>query len=345
MQPKITLTDTHCHIHSVDYSLPITEVDAHNREAGVEYLLCVGCDAADSERAVRFVVDRPQAWASVGQHPHEAKFGAEPLEKLRVLVEQDRNLVAGDERRGSTRFFPQAVPRRGQKEGADRSAGPATASLRSDALSTPFSLSPARVSGTNVPAPPGSDTVESREGAERRQTAAHSRERGKIVAIGECGLDYFYGHSSKQDQEKALRYQIELALEYDLPMIFHVREAFDDFWPIFDDYQGIRGVLHSFTDSSTHLSKAIARGLYIGVNGIMTFTKIPEQLEVARHIPLDRLVLETDSPFLTPAPLRGTVNEPAHVLLVARFLSDLRQISLQEVALHTTSNARQLFSL
>ena len=129
-----------------------------------------------------------------------------------------------------------------------------------------------------------------------------------------------------------------------MPLIFHVREGFDDFWPIFDSYAGIRGVLHSFTDDSTNLSKAVTRGLYVGVNGIMTFTKIQEQLEVAKQIPLDRLVLETDSPFLTPVPLRGKVNEPAHVLLVARFLSDLRQISLQEVAQHTTTNARRLFS-
>ena len=261
------LTDTHCHIHSVDYPLSITEVYAHEREAGVGYLICVGTDAADSERAVNFVAARSHHWASVGQHPHEAKYGREPLYKLRRLVEQERDGVG---------------------------SGP--------------------------------------------------KER-KIVAIGECGLDYFYGHSSKKDQEAALRYQIELALEYDLPLIFHVREAFDDFWPILGDYSGVRGVLHSFTDDATNLSKAIARGLYIGVNGIVTFTKIPEQLEVARQIPLNRLVLETDSPFLTPVPLRGTVNEPAHVLLVARFLSDLRQISLQEVARRTTANARQLFSL
>jgi TatD DNase family protein len=282
MQPKNSLFDTHCHIHSVDYALPITEVDAHNVEAGVDYLVCVGCDAADSQRAVDFVADRPNNWASVGQHPHEAQYGMKPLKKLRELVELDRR----------------------------RSAPSSTSTVLGEA-----------------------------------ENGGEKASERKIIAIGECGLDYFYGHSSKEEQEMALRYQIELALEYDLPLIFHVREAFDDFWPIFDSYQGIRGVLHSFTDNSANLSKAIARGLYIGVNGIMTFTKIPEQLEVAKQIPSDRLVLETDSPFLTPVPLRGKVNEPAHVLLVARFLSELRQISLQEVAQQTTTNARQLFSL
>ena len=280
------LIDTHCHIHSVDYSTPVTEVDEHNAEAGVEYLICVGCDAADSERAVKFVQDRPNSFATVGQHPHEAQHGVGPLKRLRELVVQDR----------------------------------------SDASSSPFS------------APP--KTVGDEEGDERRQPGLR-----KIVGIGECGLDYFYGHSSKEDQEKTLRYQIELALEYDLPMVFHVREAFDDFWPIFDSYQGIRGELHSFTDDATNLSKALTRGLYIGVNGIMTFTKNDWQLEVTKAIPKDRLLLETDAPFLTPKPLRGNVNEPARVLLTARFLSDLRQEPLDELAQHTTTNARQLFSI
>ncbi len=215
----------------------------------------------------------------------------------------------------------------------------------SSTVSTP----PARAFGTNVPPSPGLNTVEARKvdessadekaiGIERRQPAA-----SKIVAIGECGLDYFYGHSTKQEQEKALRYQIELALEFDLPLIFHVRDAFDDFWPIFDSYQGIRGELHSFTDDATNLSKALTRGLYIGVNGIMTFTKNDWQLEVAKAIPSDRLLLETDAPFLTPKPLRGRVNEPARVLLTATFLSDLRQEPLEELAQHTTTNARHVF--
>lgn len=275
------LVDTHCHIHSADYPLPIPEVDAHDLEVGVTDVVCVGVDAADSERAVRFVADRPNSWASVGQHPHEAKEGMKSLGRIRSLVVAER------------------------------------------------------------PPQPVTDHVASRP--EEGARGAHQRQQ-KIVAIGECGLDYYYNYSSKKDQEKALRYQIELALECDLPLIFHVREAFDDFWPIFDSYRGVKGVLHSFTDSAAHLSKAVSRDLYIGVNGIMTFTKNPDQLEVARHIPLNRLVLETDAPFLTPAPLRGRVNEPAHVLLVATFLSDLRQLSLQEVAHHTTTNARQLFS-
>jgi TatD DNase family protein len=167
----------------------------------------------------------------------------------------------------------------------------------------------------------------------------------KVVAVGEIGLDYYYGHSEREDQIKALRFQIELALAHDLPIIFHVRDAFDDFWPIFDDYKGIRGVLHSYTDNFANFEQAMKRNLYIGINGIMTFTKVEEQLRVAKAVPLQKILLETDAPFLTPKPFRGTVNEPAHVRLVTEFLADLRNESIEDLATQTTRNAQTLFSL
>lgn len=168
--------------------------------------------------------------------------------------------------------------------------------------------------------------------------------RTKIAGVGECGLDYFYGHSSKSEQETALRFQIELALQHELPMSFHIRDAFDDFWPIFDEYAGIRGVVHSFTDSQEHLEKLLERGLYVGINGIATFTKNEEQKSMFKRIPLERMLLETDAPFLTPAPKRGSINEPANVLLVAKFLAELRGENLENIAATTTNNATVLFS-
>ncbi len=165
----------------------------------------------------------------------------------------------------------------------------------------------------------------------------------KVVAVGECGLDYYYNHSPKAEQQKMLRYQIELALENDLPIIFHVREAFDDFWPIFESYEGIRGVLHSFTDSAANMKKGIDAGLYIGVNGIATFAKDSEQLAVYKSIPLDRLLLETDAPFLTPVPHRGKTNEPQYIPNIAAFLAELREENVQTLADATTKNAEQLF--
>jgi len=170
-------------------------------------------------------------------------------------------------------------------------------------------------------------------------------EKPEVVAVGEIGLDYFYTHSSRETQIEALQVQIELALKHDLPIIFHVREAFDDFWPIFDNFHGIRGELHSFTDTKHNLEEGLRRGLYVGVNGISTFTKSEPQKEMFAAVPLKRLLLETDAPFLTPVPLRGKVNEPAYVMRIAEFHAQLRGISLEEIAALTTTNAEMLFAL
>ncbi len=167
----------------------------------------------------------------------------------------------------------------------------------------------------------------------------------KVVAVGECGLDYFYSHSPREDQEKVLRFQIELALEHNLPMIFHVREAFDQFWPIFDSYPGIRGVIHSFSAGEKELGHIVERGLYVGLNGIMTFAKSETQIGTARAVPLSQLLLETDSPFLTPAPFRNEVCEPRHVRTTAEFLAKLRGESLEELVSATTKNAQKLFGI
>jgi TatD DNase family protein len=167
----------------------------------------------------------------------------------------------------------------------------------------------------------------------------------KLVAIGEIGLDYFYTHSPQAIQIEALQAQIEVALKYDLPVIFHVREAFEDFWPIFDNFTGIRGELHSFTDTQQNLEAGLGRGLFVGVNGISTFTKDDAQKSMYKRIPLDRLLLETDAPFLTPVPLRGKVNEPAFVKNVAEYHARVRGLSLEEIAAATSANANALFAL
>lgn len=165
--------------------------------------------------------------------------------------------------------------------------------------------------------------------------------RPKIVAIGEIGLDYFYRHSPREVQIEVFERQIELAQSYHLPVVFHVREAFDDFWPIFDRYEGVRGVLHSYTDNLPNLAKALSCGLYIGVNGISTFAK--DKSEVYRAIPLKNMLLETDSPFLTPVPYRGKVNEPAFITQVAQYIANLQSINLEELSRATQRNATNLF--
>jgi TatD DNase family protein len=184
---------------------------------------------------------------------------------------------------------------------------------------------------------------DTKDGYEEVATLAGTSRR--IVAVGEIGLDYFYTHSDRETQIKALRAQLEVAEKHDLPVIFHVREAFDDFWPIFDSFKNLRGVLHSFTDSQQNLDKALERGLYIGVNGISTFTKDEAQQAMFDAIPLGSIVFETDAPFLTPKPYRGKVNEPAYVRLVAEYHATRRGISLEEIADVSTHNARALFAL
>lgn len=168
-----------------------------------------------------------------------------------------------------------------------------------------------------------------------------SDENKKIVAVGEVGLDYFYDNSPREQQCEMLYAQLKLAQKYDLPVIFHVREAFADFWPIYSSYEGLRGVLHSFTDNLSNLEKATTEGLLVGVNGISTFAK--DKGEVYAAISLENLVLETDAPFLTPIPHRGMVNEPAFITLIALFHANLRSISLEELSRATERNATNLF--
>lgn len=168
---------------------------------------------------------------------------------------------------------------------------------------------------------------------------------GAVVAVGECGLDYYRNLSSKAEQAAALRAQIELALAHNLPLIFHVRDAWDDFFAILADYSKIRGVVHSFTGGPREVEQANRHGLYFGLNGIMTFTKLDSQLEAAWSIPADRLLLETDCPFLAPQPVRGRRNEPANISYVAVFLAHYRGIAHDELATQTTTNAGTLFSL
>lgn len=167
----------------------------------------------------------------------------------------------------------------------------------------------------------------------------------KVVAVGETGLDYYRQTSSKDDQKAVLRLHIEAGLEMNLPVIFHVRDAWEDFWPIFDTYRNIRGVVHSFSAHRAHLDKILDRGLSVGLNGIMTFTKDDGQLEAAKAVPLERLLLETDAPFLTPAPFRRELCEPKHILTIAEFLAKLRGEKLDELATQTTGNAIKLFGL
>jgi TatD DNase family protein len=167
----------------------------------------------------------------------------------------------------------------------------------------------------------------------------------KVVAVGEIGLDFYKNYSSKADQEKLLRKQLESTSDAGLPYIFHVRDAWDDFWRIFDDYRIPKGVIHSFSADVSRLDQALNRGLHVALNGIMTFTQDKSQLEAAKIVPEDRLVLETDAPFLAPAPMRTELCEPRHTAVNAEFIAKLRGVELNSLAAVTTANAIKLFGL
>lgn len=163
----------------------------------------------------------------------------------------------------------------------------------------------------------------------------------KIVAIGEVGLDYYYMNSPRQLQLELLEKHIDLALSLGLPLAFHVREAFDDFWSVLNNFTGVRGVLHSFTDNIPNMEKGLSAGLYVGVNGIATFAR--DRDDVTRAIPLEKLLLETDAPFLTPVPNRGKINEPENVPLIASFVAELRGVSVEALSRATEQNVNRLF--
>lgn len=167
----------------------------------------------------------------------------------------------------------------------------------------------------------------------------------KVVAVGEIGLDYYRDITPKPDQEKILRTQIKIGLDAGLPFVFHVREAWDEFWPVFNSYKGIKGVIHSFSASVDRLEECLSRGLYVSLNGLMTYTREGQWLEAAKKVPTDKLLLETDAPFLTPVPYRGKRCEPKHVADICKFLANLRDEDPATLAATSSANAVQLFGL
>lgn len=264
--------DTHCHVHEPEfaakYDVPVEQIVADARAAGVTTFISVGTSASSSRQAVDFAA-KYGTYASLALHPHEV------AEKSSEVIAADFEVVETLANRGDTR----------------------------------------------------------------------------IVAIGECGLDYYYHKdaATQQKQQTLLRKHLELGLKHGLPFIFHIREAFEDFFAVVDEYtdrgQLIKGVIHSFSATMVELEGCLVRGFYIGLNGIMTFTKDERQLDAAKAIPADRLVLETDAPFLTPKPFRGTMCQMKHVVETAKFLSVLREETLENLAASTTSNAKEIFTL
>lgn len=172
--------------------------------------------------------------------------------------------------------------------------------------------------------------------------------RGRnIVAIGEIGLDYHWSEDFHDEQKEAFRCQLELASKMNLPVNIHLRDATNDFFRIIEDcaYLGLRGNLHAFSGSAETFERLRRTGdWYVGIGGVVTFKKASLQ-ETVRKIPLDRILLETDSPYLAPTPLRGTRNESANIPLIAAKIAELKGIGNEEVAEQATLNATKLFNI
>ena len=163
----------------------------------------------------------------------------------------------------------------------------------------------------------------------------------KIVAIGEIGLDYHYGKENKNEQIKLFESLLQIAQDYDLPVIIHSRDATEDTINSLKKFQ-VRGVIHCFSGSLETAQIYLKMGFLLGINGVITF-KNAKLKEVIANIPLTKIVLETDSPYLTPEPFRGKLNEPANVYYTAKFLSEYLNIPMETLAQVTTENALNLF--
>ncbi|BCZ19073.1 DNAse TatD [Helicobacter sp. NHP19-012] len=167
----------------------------------------------------------------------------------------------------------------------------------------------------------------------------------RCVAVGECGLDYHYQNdpTTKTKQQEIFQAQIVLALEFNKPLIVHIREASVDAHAILKQYPELRGVLHCFNGDGLLLE--LADNFYYGIGGVATFKNAKNLVETLPQIPLKRLLLETDAPYLAPHPFRGQRNEPKYIPLIAEKLAQVRQMDVQELAHSTTHNAQTLFNL
>ncbi len=167
----------------------------------------------------------------------------------------------------------------------------------------------------------------------------------KVLAIGEIGLDYYYETIPRETQQKAFRMQMELARELKMPVIIHEREAHDDGMRVVKDFKDVTGVFHCYSGSAEMARQLVNMGWYISFTGVLTFKNARKAVETAQRIPLDRIVLETDCPFMAPEPFRGKRNDSGYLYRMAEKLAELRGISVEEVHAITTENAKRLYRM
>ncbi len=313
------LIDAHAHLNFPDYEEDLPAVIQRAREAGVEAVICVGTDLSSSRRAVELASSSGLGlgiWArkSIGTEGGESQNAREKGSESPSTREKDVDSQS-----------------RGEEGSISQGTG---ASQRSP--------------GLEIYAAVGFHPLESREVDEEKMEplsalAGHPR----VVAIGETGLDFYREKPPLPHQERAFRHQIRIARKRGLPLIIHARDSLREVREILEE-EGLPpagGVMHCFGGSGEEALEFVRLGFYIGLGGPVTFKNAARAREVAVVVPLERLLLETDCPFLSPHPFRGQRNEPARLSLIAREIALLRGLSVEEVDRVTSANARRLFRL
>ncbi len=179
-----------------------------------------------------------------------------------------------------------------------------------------------------------------------REHAAKASNQGKVVAVGEIGLDYYYDHCDRDVQKNVFRRQLELAIEFDLPVVIHTREADEDTAAILQEFaprMNRKGVIHSFTSGMELAKLGVELGFMLGINGIVTFNKAENVREIVAATPIESLLLETDSPYLTPMPYRGIENAPKYLPFVAEKIADVKGLDVETVLQQTWQNSLLTF--
>ena len=171
------------------------------------------------------------------------------------------------------------------------------------------------------------------------------KQNSKIKAIGEIGLDYHYEDIPREIQQKAFRAQMALARELDLPVIVHEREAHEDGRKIVEEFPEVKGVFHCYSGSAEMAKELVKRGWYIGFTGVLTFKNARKAVEVAASIPLERIVIETDCPYMAPEPFRGKRNDPGKIYRMAEKLAEIRGLSVEEIQRITMENGKRLYRI
>ena len=189
--------------------------------------------------------------------------------------------------------------------------------------------------------PDSADEVNEEVLEQYRRMAQHP----KVMAIGEIGLDYYYETIPRQVQQKAFRMQLALAKELDMPVIVHERNAHDDGMRIVKEFKGVTGVFHCYSGSAEMARQLVNMGWYIGFTGVLTFKNARKAVETAERIPLERIVLETDCPYMAPEPFRGKRNDPGYMYRMAERLAQIRGISVEKVHEVTMENAKRLYRI